>query len=299
MSTAPWPGPAMTNPARPGVIAATTTPFTSDLRVDIEGWRSALHATAGQVDAVLVAGTTGEFPSLTHGERVKLIEAAVDVLGPERVIAHVGAADAREASALARHAVEAGAHRLTALSPYYLPATFAEVVAYYDQVCAAVDVTVYAYVFPERTSVAITPEQYAELIRCTPVAGVKLSGAPSAHIAEYVAASGGRPVFSGNDADLAAVGAQGGAGIISGCAAALPGPFRELADSLAAVGAGDDALVRRVVALLGLSIGRIKYVQSLLGWQGPWARMAVGMPTDPDLRRQLAALAAEVGPSRA
>ncbi len=67
-----------------------------------------------------MAGTTGEFPALEDSERLSLIELALAEAGPDRVIAHVGAADARHCARLASAASARGATRLAAITPYYL-----------------------------------------------------------------------------------------------------------------------------------------------------------------------------------
>ena len=78
-----------------------------------------------------MAGATGEFPALDDAERLALIELALAEAGPERVIAHIGAPDARHAARLARAAVGLGATRLAAITPFYLPARPDELSAHY------------------------------------------------------------------------------------------------------------------------------------------------------------------------
>jgi dihydrodipicolinate synthase/N-acetylneuraminate lyase len=106
---------------RAPVIAAVPTLFDADGSVDLAANRALYAHVSGLLDGLLVAGTTGEFPSLSDEERLSLVELAVEVAGPSRVIAHVGAPSAFQAARLAAAAAAAGAARLAAITPYYLP----------------------------------------------------------------------------------------------------------------------------------------------------------------------------------
>src|SRR5438094_783291 len=108
--------------AAPVVLSAVPTLFDADGEVDPGANQALYKLVAGLVDGLLVAGTTGEFPALEDAERLSLFELALAEAGPDRVIAHIGAPDARHAIRLARAAVTLGATRIAAITPYYLPA---------------------------------------------------------------------------------------------------------------------------------------------------------------------------------
>ena len=95
--------------AAPVVYSAVPTLFGPDGELDPGGNRALYRLVAGLVDGMLVAGTTGEFPALEDAERLSLFELALAEAGPDRVIAHIGAPDARHAIRLARAAVALGA----------------------------------------------------------------------------------------------------------------------------------------------------------------------------------------------
>src|SRR5206468_2433076 len=104
--------------------------------------------------------------------------------GPDRVIAHIGAPDTRHAIRLARAAVALGATRIAAITPYYLPARPDELTGHYRRIRDAVpDSELYAYIFPERTGLTVPPPLFAEVARAAGLAGAKLSGCASAHLA--------------------------------------------------------------------------------------------------------------------
>jgi 4-hydroxy-tetrahydrodipicolinate synthase len=260
------------------VITAVTTPFHRNGDLDPVSARTLYRFAHRSTGQLLVAGTTGEFPALSTGEHLLLIETALEIAGDQDVIAHVGASDAFNAARLAAAAVRAGARRLAALTPYYLPANSAELYAYFGRVReAAGDAQIYAYLFPDRSGVDVTPELCAELATTYGLAGVKLSGAASKQVREHVAAAPeGFEVYSGNDRELANVLAAGGAGVVSGCAAGIPEPFVALADGDQRGTAQDR--VDRVVDALGPSIGRIKCAQRLRGLPAGHSRMTVADP---------------------
>ena len=106
----------------PVVFSAVPTLFGSDGELDLTANRALYAQLAGLVDGLFVAGTTGEFPALDDAERLSLFELALAAAGPDRVIAHIGAPDARHAARLAQAAIGLGATRLAAITPYYLPA---------------------------------------------------------------------------------------------------------------------------------------------------------------------------------
>ena len=82
----------------PIVFAAVPTLFGATGELDRDANRALYKLISGQLDGLLVAGTTGEFPALEDKERLWLSEQALAKAGPDRVIVHVGAPDARHAS---------------------------------------------------------------------------------------------------------------------------------------------------------------------------------------------------------
>ena len=276
--------------AAPVVYSAVPTLFGPDGELDPGANRALYRLIAGLVDGMLVAGTTGEFPALEDAERLSLFELALAEAGPDRVIAHIGAPDTRHAIRLARAAVALGATRIAAITPYYLPARPDELAGHYRRIRDAVpDPDIYAYIFPERTGLAVPPPLFAEVAQAAGLAGAKISGSASADLAGYVAAAPGLRIFSGNDANPWATMRAGGAGVISGRSAAYPEVYAALVKSTPESDPGAQERLDRIVAL-GASIGRIKHALGVRGLAGTAARMTVD-PPGPELA---AAIAAEV-----
>jgi 4-hydroxy-tetrahydrodipicolinate synthase len=270
----------------PVVLSAVPTLFSPDGELDPDANRALYKLVAGLVDGLFVAGTTGEFPALEDAERLSLFELALAEAGPDRVIAHIGAPDARHAARLAQAAVALGATRIAAITPYYLPARPDELAAHYRRIRdAAPGPEIYAYIFPERTGLRVPPLLFAEVAEAAGLAGAKISGSASADLAGYVAAAPGLRIFSGNDASPWATMRAGGAGVISGRSSAYPEVYAALQSDPAA-----QERLDRIVAL-GASIGRIKHALQVRGLiTSPAARMTVDLP-DPEVA---AAIEAEV-----
>ena len=141
----------------------------------------------------------------------------------------------------------------------------------------------------------MTPEQLAELATIPGVAGVKISGEPTARVVEYLrAVPAGFAVYSGNDITFAAVVRAGAAGAVSGVSSAFPRPFVELRDALRR---GDDqaaataqARVEQAVAAVGGNVALIKAALTLRGVPAGPTRMALDPPTPAQLDTLTAAV---------
>ncbi len=278
----------------PVVFSAVPSLFGPDGELD-EGANRALYAlVAGLVDGLFVAGTTGEFPALEDAERLRLFELALAEAGPDRVIAHIGAPDARHAARLARAAAALGARRLAAITPYYLPARPDELAGHYRRIRdAAPDTELYAYIFPERTGLSVPPPLFASLADAADLAGAKVSGSAAADLAGYVTAAPARRIYSGNDADPRASMRAGAAGVISGRSSAYPEVYAALRRPEPDLAAAGQRTLDQIVAL-GASIGRLKHALQARGLACAAARMTVD-PPDQELaaaiEAQVAALA--------
>jgi 4-hydroxy-tetrahydrodipicolinate synthase len=274
----------------PVVFSAVPTLFGPGGELDLDANRALHKFVAGWVDGLFVAGTTGEFPALEDAERLSLLELALAEAGSDRVIAHIGAPDARHAGRLAQAAVALGATRIAAITPYYLPARPDELIAHYRAIRdAASGPELYAYIFPERTGLPVSPTLFARVAEAAGLAGAKISGSAAGELAGYVAAAPGLRFFSGHDANPAATMRAGGAGVISGRSSAYPEVYAALQHQPRAKGAQET--LDRIVAL-GASVGRLKHALRLRGFGSGAARMTVDRP-GPETSAAIAALVAD------
>ena len=279
------------------VFSAVPTLFDGGGEVDAGANRALYKFVAGLLDGLFVAGSTGEFPALDDAERLSLIELALAEAGPDRVIAHIGAPDARHSARLARAAAELGATRIAAITPYYLPARPDELTAHFRRIRdAAPDPELYAYIFPERTGLPVSPPLFAQVARDAGLTGAKISGSSAASLADYVAAVPGQRIFSGDDTNPGATLRAGGAGVVSGRSGAYPEVYAALSAALAAPDPEAAALHQRTldrIVALGASIGRVKHALALRGLGGRTARMTVDPPSA-ETAAAIAALVAEL-----
>ena len=273
----------------PVIFSAVPTLFGPGGELDLDANRALHKFVAGWVDGLFVAGTTGEFPALEDAERLSLLELALEQAGSDRVIAHIGAPDARHAGRLAQAAVALGATRIAAITPYYLPARPDELIAHYRAIRdAAPGAELYAYIFPERTGLPVSATLFARVAEAAGLAGAKISGSAAGELAGYVAAAPGLRFFSGDDANPAATMRAGGAGVISGRSSAYPEVYAALHHQPRA-----KQTLEAIVAL-GTSVGRLKHALRLRGFGSGTARMTVDPP---DLQAG-AAIAAQVAAAK-
>jgi len=271
----------------PVIFAAVPTLFGPGGELDLDANRALHKFVAGWVDGLFVAGTTGEFPALEDAERLSLLELALAEAGPDHVIAHIGAPDARHSGRLAQAAVALGATRIAAITPYYLPARPDELIAHYRAIRdAASGPELYAYIFPERTGLRVSPTLFARVAEAAGLAGAKISGSAAGELAGYVAAAPGLRFFSGDDANPAATMRAGGAGVISGRSSAYPEVYATLQHQPQAAQETLDQIVA-----LGASVGRLKHALRLRGFGSGAARMTVD-PPGPETSAAIAALVA-------
>lgn len=271
------------------LVCAPITPFRDDGALDLPGVRRLFEAIkASGITRVFTPGTTGEFTSLTDHERLSVIEVALEVFGARGVYAHVGAATARQAVALAVAARRAGAQLLGAITPYYMTAGPRSVTDYFTRLVEAVpDGEFYVYVFPARATTTVSPSALAALAGISGIAGAKISGLPADAVVEYIeAVPNGFRVFAGNDGDLVRLVQAGAAGVVSGVSGVFPEPFTR---TMAALDTGRDtsgfrlAIERAVEAVGAGHIGLLKAGAALRGLPAGPVRVAIEPPTEEQL----------------
>jgi 4-hydroxy-tetrahydrodipicolinate synthase len=153
-------------PAISGVITAMVTPFDVNGSVDLAAARRlARHLVDNGSHGLVVAGTTGEAPTLSDREKLGLLEAVLDEVGDAAtVICGTGSNDTRHSVHLTREACAAGAHAVLVVTPYYNKPNRAGLRAHFSAVAdAAGEVPVILYNIPSRTVINLPPEFMAEL----------------------------------------------------------------------------------------------------------------------------------------
>jgi 4-hydroxy-tetrahydrodipicolinate synthase len=158
-----------------GVITAMVTPFTEDRSVDEAAARKlARHLIEHGSHGLVLAGTTGESPTLDDEEKLSLLRAIRDELGSDvLLICGTGSNDTRHSERLSAAAADAGADAVLAVTPYYNKPNRAGILAHYRAVAKAAGVPVLLYNIPSRVVVNLPPDLLAELAQIENVVGVK------------------------------------------------------------------------------------------------------------------------------
>lgn len=197
------------------VLTAIVTPFAPDGAVDLDRFRTlCAYLVDHGSDGVVVAGTTGEAPTLSDDERLALIGAAVEAVGSRAtVVAGTGTNDTAHSVNVTREAHALGADAFLVVTPYYNKPPQRGIVAHFQAIAEVTDRPIVAYNIPQRSVVNIEPSTISELARIPNVTAVKqATTAPdeARHIVEL-----GLDLYAGNDDLLLPWLELGGVGVIS------------------------------------------------------------------------------------
>lgn len=230
----------MKKPLFTGACTALVTPFLEG-RINYPMMDQLLkrQIDAG-IKAVVIAGTTGESPTLSDEEKLTLVRRCKDYVGNRcLIIAGTGSNNTAHSVALSVAAEEAGADALLIVSPYYNKATPQGIYLHYLSICNAVSIPVIVYNVPGRTGLDIPVSVYSQLASISNIAGVKEASSDITKIIRIRNACGPDfAVWSGNDDQIVPAMAVGGSGVISVlsnlyplqtqamCDAALSGDFK-------------------------------------------------------------------------
>ena len=221
-----------------GAATALITPFKNG-KLDFESLDTLIEAQiAGGIDALVIAGTTGEAATLSHEEHCDLLRHSVErVAGRVPVIAGTGSNDTAYGIELSRYACEVGCDALLLVTPYYNKATPKGLIESFLATAEATDKPIILYNVPSRTGVNITLPVYRELAKHERIVAVKEASGNLSAIAELCAACGDDlDIYSGNDDQIVPIMSLGGKGVISVFSGILP---RVTHDLCAACLAGD------------------------------------------------------------
>lgn len=208
-----------------GVITAMCTPFDEDGRVDLDGARRlAAHLLEHGSHGLVIAGTTGECPTLTDGEEIELLQAVRAEVGDDPLlICGTGTNDTRHSGELTKMAADNGADASLVVVPYYNKPNPAGIRAHFEAIAAAVpELPMVMYNIPSRVIVNAEPELLAELGQIDNIVAVKQAND------EQLGPIDGLTILAGNDNTFLRVLEFGGAGGIL-VASHLVGPqMREM-----------------------------------------------------------------------
>lgn len=264
------------------LITAMCTPFTKEYRIDwgkVEECIDRLIDTGS--DAIVVAGTTAESPTLTHEEKLELFRFAKQkAAGRAKIIAGTGSNNTEQTILLTKEAEEIGVDGVMLVAPYYNKPSQEGLYQHFKTVAEATRLPVMLYNVPGRTSVNMTADTMARLAQLENVVAIKEASGDLNQISQLVMqVPEDVAVYSGDDSLTLPILAVGGAGIVS-VASHLVG--REMKQMIEAFFAGNHALALSLHQKLlpvfnGLFMTSspvpLKYAMSLQGWCEPNVRL--------------------------
>src|SRR5450432_1785667 len=214
-----------------GCGTALVTPFRDDLSLDEETLRRLVQR---QIEAgvhfLVPCGTTGESPTLTRAEHLRVVEIAIEeARGKVPVLAGAGGYNTREVVELARELQDLGADGILSVTPYYNKPTQEGLYQHYRAIASSVRLPIIVYSVQGRTGVNVEPATLARLARIDNIVGVKEA---SGNIGQMASIIQQVPpdflVLSGDDLITLPLIALGGRGLISVVSNEIPGEMTDL-----------------------------------------------------------------------
>lgn len=228
------------------VITAMATPFRPDGAVDYDrAAELARRLVQTGSTGLVVAGTTGESPTLTDEEKLQLLRVVKDAVGNgAAVLAGTGTYDTAHSVHLSREAQRAGADGLLVVVPYYNRPTQEGLYRHFRAVAESTDLPVLMYNIPGRTGTNMLPETVARLSEVRNIAGIKEASGSLDQVSEIRRRTPEHfLIYSGDDSLTLPYLSVGAVGIVS-VAAHLVG--REIAEMIAHFQAGRVEEARRI-----------------------------------------------------
>ncbi len=251
------------------ILTAVVTPFDERLEIDEDAFVSLLRKLANHgSDGFVVCGTTGEAPTLTDDEQLRLIELAVaERPDGKTIVAGTGSNDTRHAIHLTERATELGADAVLSVTPYYNRPNRRGILRHFVAVAAATDKPVILYNIPQRTGTDMPNDLLAELAQIERIDYVKQAND------ENLALVDGLGLYAGNDDTLARTLDLGGAGGILVAShivgdemrrmvdepderAAIDASLREVFETLAL--APNPICIKAALNMLGFAVGSLR-----------------------------------------
>lgn len=225
---------------------AMVTPMRADGSVNYEQAAALAERLASSgSDGIVVAGTTGESPTLTDDEKVKLFEAVVEAVGGRvTVVAGTGTYDTHHSVELTRRAERAGVDAILAVVPYYNRPPQEGLYRHFEAIARSTSLPVILYNIPSRTGQNLSAETTARLAEIPNVVGLKDSTGQLDHVSQVRRLTPPSfRIYSGDDSLTLPILAVGGHGVIS-VASHLVG--RKIREMMEAFEAGRLELARRL-----------------------------------------------------
>ena len=277
-----------------GCGTALVTPFRTDRSLDEETLRVLIRR---QIDAginfLCPCGTTGESPTLTHDEHLRVVEITVEeARGRIPVLAGAGGYNTQEVIHLIAELQKLNVSGILSVTPYYNKPTQEGLYQHYEAIAKSTSLPIIVYSVQPRTAVNVEPATLVRLAQIRNIIGVKEASGSISQIAGILArVPESFTVLSGDDAIALPVIALGGRGVISVIANQVPSEFTHL--TKAALD-GDFATARRLqrkyqslmeINFVETSPGPVKFAMARMGLLEPVWRLPLVPPQEASQRK--------------
>ncbi|MCC6591487.1 MAG: 4-hydroxy-tetrahydrodipicolinate synthase [Bryobacterales bacterium] len=287
-----------------GCGTAMITPFHANGSLDEATLRKLIRRQIGAgIDFLVPCGTTGENPTLTHDEHLRVVEITVDECRQADrkvpVLGGAGGYNTAEVIALAKGVESVGADGLLSVTPYYNKPTQEGLYQHFKAIASAVPLPMIVYSVQGRTGVNIEPATLKRLATIDSIVGVKEASGnitQMANVIQQVPES--FAVLSGDDAITLPLIALGGKGIISVASNEIPAEMTQIARlCLNNDFAGARALYKRFLGVMEINFvesnpGPVKAAMAMMGLCEPVWRLPLVAPSEASLKKIAAALEA-------
>lgn len=230
------------------LLTAMVTPFDEEGAVDYaQAKRLALALLDSGSDGVVVAGTTGEAPTLSREEKVRLFAEVKSAVGSRgAVVAGTSTYNTAESVELTREAERAGVDGLLLTAPYYNKPTQEGLFRHFEAIARATSLPCILYNIPGRTGVNVTAETALRLARVPNIAGIKEASGDLVQMARIIEdAPEGFRVWSGDDQMTLPLLSIGGYGVICVVSHLAGNQMRQLIESYLAGRVEEAARIHR------------------------------------------------------
>jgi 4-hydroxy-tetrahydrodipicolinate synthase len=277
-----------------GCGTALVTPFRQDQSLNEPKLRDLVRRQidAG-IDFLVPCGTTGESPTLTRAEHLRVVEITVqEAAGRTPVLGGAGGYNTREVIELALELKRIGADGILSVTPYYNKPTQEGLYQHYKAIAAAVPLPIIVYSVQGRTGVNVEPGTLARLAKIENIVGVKEASGNISQMANVIhEVPPGFHVLSGDDSITIPLMALGGCGIVSVVANEIPAEMTQLARACLR----NDFETARKIQRRFLPLMNVNFVESnpipvkaamgLMGLLDPVFRLPLVPPSDASLAK--------------
>jgi len=257
------------------LLTAMLTPFHGDGSVNYEeaARLAAFLIDKQKNDGLVISGTTGESPTLSEDEKLRLLEVVLEAVGDRAaVLFGAGTYDTRESVHLARQAENRGAHGIMLVNPYYSRPGQQGLYAHFSTIAMSVGLPVMLYNIQPRSAINLETPTLLRLAEIRNIVAVKEASGNLSQIAEVAAAvPDGFRVYSGDDGLTLPILSLGGYGVVSVAGHVVGAEIRQMVESFATHPTAALRTHRRLMPTFRALFAQpspvpVKYATSLLGF---------------------------------